>query len=972
MRKFILSFVAIILATTMIYSNLPDTIKASEYLNEAVLFQKKFKPKQALPLLKKALVIFLESDGEHSEKVSDVYYSLGNCYLDLAEYDKALENLQKSLKIRLDILDASSIKIADSYTLIGLYYDYLAKYDDALELYEKALRIYKNKLPQDDPRIGIIYNNIGICIYFKGDVQRAYLYFEKTFSITIDQFGNDDYKVSQDLNNIGICYSEMKKYFAALEKFQNAIKIATTTEKLKTTLGAQLFHSSGVNFFQLKQYVKALEYLNKALEIRLKEAGPNHPEVATNYYAIGLCYLNMKKFDIAKDYFKRALKINIMKFGKYHPETGMCYERIAKVHLEQAKLTKALENIDLALSSFQYNEQSVLKIERLPNIQLIEVLDSKAKIHKNKFETTGNQNDLSISNQTYNILIKLINKFRVSYKEERSKEMLADKYYHIYDNAIEVSYMLFENTNDSTYLHESFRRSENSSSLVLLQALRNSRAKLFAGIPDSLLKKERELKLDITYSEQQKYEEEERGKDEKDDFKILKINSKIFDLKQKYYDLIRLFETKYPQYYRLKYDLKTISVAEIQKNILDPDQAIVEYFLGEKSVFVFIITKTSFSVKKIAKDFPLEEWISQLRANIIRFQFPFNLPDNYHSELVNTSHLLYEQLIKPVEKELPKRIIIIPGDALAYIPFEVFITKINGKAYEYKKHDYLLKDYSIGYCYSATLLQEMIEKRRSIAEESLVVVAPIFGSNTKPVTLRSMNFASLKYNIPEAKKVANLIGGKTLLAEKATEKVFTEEAYKYHLIHLATHGKANDEVGEYCHLGFTEILDTIENEWLFVKDVYNIELNAAMITLSACETGVGEIRKGEGVISLARSFSYAGAGCINSTLWKVSDAKTADLMASFYENIRSGDSKDEAMRQAKLSFINTFDNMEVHPFYWSSFIAIGDMISIEPKRFSHSYPWFWMIFGLGFIILLCGFFYYNNASFRNFLSFSRS
>ncbi len=958
MRKFILSIVINVLISTLCYSNTHDTLKARDYLNEAIQFQKIFKPTQALPLLKKSLVIYLDSAGEFSEIVSDVYFNIGNCFLDLAEYAQALEYLQKSLKIRLDILDTFSIKIGDNYTLIGLYYDYQAEYDRALELYDKALNIYRKRLHHDDPRIGVVYNSMGICIYFKGDVSRSILFFEKTYSMTISNNGKDNVRGSRELNNIGICYSEMKKYSYAAEIFQKAMKIAYDKKSICTMPGARLFHSSGVNFFQLEQYEKALSYLNKALQIRLKEVGSDHPEVATNYYVIGLCYLKMNKLTIAEDYFNKSLRINIKKLGKHHPETGMCYERKATVFLGKMHLKEALLNINLALACFQYDEQIVLNDQILPNKQLMEVLASKAKIHNRVFEIQGDLKHLSISNHTYNVLIKLIDKFRTSFKEERSKEILADKYYHIYDDAIEVSYKFFEITGDSTFLYEAFSKSENSSSLVLLEALRNSKAKFFAGIPDSLLIKERDLKLEITFFEKQKHEEEE--KEEKVQAKITKTNSKIFDLKQKYYDLIHLFETRYPHYFRLKYDLETASIEEVQENLLDQDQALVEYFLGEKSLFVFIITNSSFSVKKIVKDFPLEKWISTLRANIIRFQFPFNLPDNYHSELVNTANQLYKRLIKPIENELPHRLIIIPGDILAYIPFEVFITKINGKAHHYKKHDYLLKKYSIGYCYSATLFQEMVEKRLSKAEECLVAVAPIFGNDKKPVALRSMNLSSLKYNIPEAIKIAKLTGGETLLGEYATEEKFTEEAFKYQIIHLATHGKANEELGEYCHLGFTEIVDTIENEWLFVKDIYNVELNAAMVTLSACETGVGEIRKGEGVISLARSFSYAGSGCINTTLWKVNDAKTAGLMDLFYKNIKSGDSKDQAMRQAKLDFIDSYDNMEVHPFYWSSFITIGDMISLDPMNFTPSYAWIWIILGISLIFGLSYIFFFKN------------
>ena len=748
-----------------------------------------------------------------------------------------------------------------------------------------------------------------------------------------------------------------------------AFKKQSKQEKVKVYLiqcqGARLLHSTGINYFYLRDYKKAIENLDKALKLRLSEVGALHPEVATSYYSLGLCYFELDEFTKARIFFKKALNINYELFGKNHPETGMCYERLARLAIEEGKLDQSLNNINLALEAFEFETEKFLNNDQLPNIQLIEVLATKANAHSTIYNQNYDIAQLEKANHTYQILFKLMNDFRVSYKEGRSKEVLADTYYHIYDQAIEISYELFELTQDTNYLHQAFSQSESTSSLVLLEALRNSKAKKFAGIPDSLIEKERRLKLDITFFEKQKHDEEEKEEHERDNIEISKINSKIFDLKQDYYDLISLFEAKYPQYFKLKYNLNTSTIADVQNKILDEDQALVEYFIGEKSVFIFVITKKSFDVRKIEKDFPLEEWVSSLRSKITRFQFPFNLPGNYHVELVNTAHQLYLRLIQPIENLLPERLMIIPGDVLAYVPFEAFIKRIKGQAHQYKKHDYILKDYSISYCYSATLLKEMIENSESHAEENLLAVAPIFGNDAKPVTLRSMNLSSLKYNIPEAKKIVKLVGGQSLLGDKATELQFTQEASKYHMIHLATHGKADNEIGEYCHLGFTEIMDTIENEWLFVKDIYNVELNASIVTLSACETGVGEIRKGEGVISLARSFSYAGAGCINTTLWKVSDSKTAGLMTFYYEFLKSGSSKDLAMRQAKIKFLDSYENMEVHPFYWSSFIAIGDTKLIDPIYFNHSKFWLWLILGGLILVFFYIFFRINSKSILN-------
>jgi len=120
-----------------------------------------------------------------------------------------------------------------------------------------------------------------------------------------------------------------------------------------------------------------------------------------------------------------------------------------------------------------------------------------------------------------------------------------------------------------------------------------------------------------------------------------------------------------------------------------------------------------------------------------------------------------------------------------------------------------------------------------------------------------------------------------------------------------------------------------EENFLFVNDLYNMNIPAEMVVLSACETGLGELKAGEGIASLSRAFSYAGAQSIITTLWSVNDQKTAELMQKFYQNIAAGDPKDIALQKAKLSFLESQDNYHAHPFFWAAPIPVGSMEAID-------------------------------------------
>ena len=192
--------------------------------------------------------------------------------------------------------------------------------------------------------------------------------------------------------------------------------------------------------------------------------------------------------------------------------------------------------------------------------------------------------------------------------------------------------------------------------------------------------------------------------------------------------------------------------------------------------------------------------------------------------------------------------------------------------------------------------------------------------------------SELKYNAQEVANIRSLIGGRVLPGTAATKSNFEAAAGKCQILHLATHGKSNNDAGHYSFIAFSESADSTENSLFYVKDLQNLHIPAELVVLSACETGIGELQKGEGVVSVGKGFSYAGAKSILTTLWQVNDNTTAKLMPLFYKNLQQGHSKEIALQMAKKAFIT--NNRDAHPFYWSGYLIFGDMEEMDlPKPF---------------------------------------
>jgi CHAT domain-containing protein len=392
--------------------------------------------------------------------------------------------------------------------------------------------------------------------------------------------------------------------------------------------------------------------------------------------------------------------------------------------------------------------------------------------------------------------------------------------------------------------------------------------------------------------------------------------------------------------------------------LLKEDQGFIEYFVGDSSLFAFKITKTEFEIFTLDAQESMMNRVGDFRKSIYGYFLSSKdrseqMKSKYATQYADQAYKLYQNLIEPLGT-LPHRLIIIPAGPMCDMPFESLLTAEISNPEHYKSHPYLLKDHLISYCYSATLLKEMMYKKHLPTDYTYVGFAPSFGESATSV-IRGKRFAlsPLAFNKPEIESINALLGGGTIFKdEAATENQFKEIASDYKIIHFATHGMANSNDPDYSLLAFTEIDDDQENEFLYVSDLYNLELNAEMVVLSACETALGKNFSGEGIMSLARGFSYAGTKSIFTTLWSVNDHSTYNIIQAYYTYLQQGLEKDEALRLSKLDYIERANNFTAHPFLWSPYILIGD--TDEVPCLQKNRTWIWVGGAIVALLFLAG------------------
>ena len=935
---------------------------------------------QALDFLIKALHIRLAALGEQHPDVAQSYNNIGLVHYARGDYDQALEFYNKANAIRIAVLgDEKHPDIAGSYGNIGVVYYFKGDYDRALEFFRKALAIHVTALGEQHPDVARDYNNMGGVYYDRSDYDRALEFFRKALAIHFAAHGGEQHSdVADGYNNLGLVHAARGDYDQALESYNRALSIRLATLGEQHPAVAESYHNLGFVYAKQGNSTKALDAYNLALRIRRAAQGEQHPAVAEGYNNMGDVYRESGVYGQALDHYAKALRIRRATLGEQHPDVAQSYTNLGLVHAARGNHNQALDlyqqalhaNVPGFVTSNPYINPSLDSV--FSEDILLKSLFAKATSLSTRYsEESGYRSDLEAAFSTYRLAADLIDRMRHGYKADGSKLFLAENATEIYDQAIQTAMKLHRETGMEAYREETFLFAEKSKAGVLLDAFAEVQAKEVAGIPDTLLQQEYQLRVDLAGYEINLARERSKPLGERNSAQISLWENKLFNLNGAYQDLIRLFEQVYLDYFNLKYQTRAVSVDTLQQKLLNNNTALLAYFVGIDSLYIFTLTQHTFDVRPVARDSLLERKIQNLRLGILTQDY-----DLY----TRHAHQLYQDLIAPVRDQLVrKHLIVVPDGVLNYVPFEALLTQeARQNIRDYRSLPYFVEDHAVSYAYSATLLaQERPRKReesgssadslklnithpckRGEPERDLLAFAPVFAEGMPSSIRKTLAALDTTWDIgsgtgalPASREEVQGIRGLflsqygfirtllerflpsrslVLLERKASEeKLKAAEAALYRYLHVATHGFVNE-----ASPALSQLLLMPEDEdpalgqdgILHLAEVYTLCLNADLVALSACDTGLGQLARGEGVIGLTRGFLYAGAKSVLVSLWKVDDVQTRDLMVAFYGEMLKEAGNAEALQAAKMKLIQG-QAKYAKPYYWAAFILVdGEII----------------------------------------------
>jgi CHAT domain-containing protein len=894
-------------------------------------------PNQAINFLKKAVEIG-EKNRRTDARFSKALFNLGTMYSRLGDFNRHEQYSLKALEIDRTIYGIESPDLISTYlSLISAYID-LQEYEKAIDFSNTALGIAeKNNGKVLSQFIANLYNNLGVCYIRLEDYSRAKLYLEKSEAMinTADETTHNDY--INILNNLAIACAALGLSEKSDIYYEKGISIA-------------LLHNSPITFNLINSYAISLgnkgrrEKGEAMLSDAVRRAERVYGTGSRNYFATLIKYADyLREYQINNSKALDAYKICADYINKNVYDLSLktnIYTGYSLSLSEAGDNSEALELIQKLL--FPVNERSIVHgLYDNPSPETfkadkrsLKILQTKYRILQNICRKSREPDVLENAGNTSELIIYLLEKIRINISEEESRLILGDRYRNSYLNAIHDFYRLYKETGKPQYLEKAFEYSEKSKVAGLLASVRELKASQLK-IPADIGKFEKNLQRDISYLNAKIAEESALEK--QDTLLLAKLKENLLQTTRKRDSLVLIFEKNYPGYYSIKYNTSVAGLKDIAK-ITGKSRSYVNYILSDTLLYIFVANSRYREMLTIPVDSSFFKSVRQFRGYLTYPKVQGDVRGDFEA-YKTTGFMLYKVLIEPVRKYLVNgKLLISPDNILSYLPFESLLTSPESKGdMIYRNLHYLLFDFDISYTYSATYLRELAHNNKKFSHYT-AAFAPDYNDsiNIQPFLVHrqagGLELNDLPYARKEAEYISRITKGKLFLGGDATESSFKNESGKFDMIHLAMHTIINDNYPMQSALIFSHKKNETEDGFLNTYEVYGLPLKARMIVLSSCNSGTGRLYSGEGILSLARSFIFSGCQSVVMSLWEIEDKSGTDIVKLFYDNLKKGYSKSMAMKKARIEFIRNADQLKSHPYHWSTLVIYGDNAPLYNSR----------------------------------------
>lgn len=621
---------------------------------------------------------------------------------------------------------------------------------------------------------------------------------------------------------------------------------------------------------------------------------------------------NNYEIELQKGNYKNAL-IHFNKAKKKINESNLDIRNLAKFHFQEAQLYYLLKNKEKAIKQL-HNTLNILipnfKADSLPKKSLlypentfIDIFDLYAELQTNPEQAL----------QAFDLSFYVSNLLAFNWTSQESKIFNEANNRKRSEKCIDILFNNFNQTKNKSLLFRALQYSENNK-VSTLKEIFQKKLRLQHLPNDRLLNKEFNLLQEQEYITALLIKEKLKN-NKATTIKLL--NKQLSTISIQLKAIKDSINEKHPK------KESTFSLKDIQNKLLKDNAILTEYFFGEKNLYQFIISSDDIILNKIHLD-------KKKKKSIFNFIHLFDTPSIINNDVPNYTkqaseiyallnfNLLYKH----------KNVILIPDGFLNFVPFDALLTS-NTSTSLFSKMPLVVKHHNIAYNNSILFYLNKFKKHTN---SKVLGFFPVFENTNQ----------TLNYSINEAKYIKKEINSKLFMNTNATKKNFIKNASNYGILHLSTHASGGDFT--------TPATMQFYNNTLLLNELYSMNISAHLVVLSACETGIGKQYKGEGPMSIARGFQYAGAKSLLFSLWQINDSSTSHIMQLFYKNYKKFHSGFIANQNSKIEYLqnNSISNVKKSPYYWSAFVYYGTPEQAKPKKT----VLFYVTFGIPFILFI--------------------
>ena len=843
----------------------------------AILYVKQGRYKEAKPLYGKAFKLYNSLPGEHRPVIVNNLNDLGSLYRLQGLYKEAELLYAKALEMRKSNLNESSSNIAISLDNLATIYTFQSRYDEAESLYKQALQILRSYSIGTPSSVSTSLNNLAALYIERGQYEKAEPLYLEALEIVKSTLGEQTSLFATSLNGLAVLYDKQRQYEKAELRYVQSLKIFRSIFKVPRPELATSLSNLAAFYTAQKRYKEAESLHVQALEMNKLILRERHPNIGRSLNNLAVFYERQELYEKAEPLFLEALDLWKSSLGERHPNVPTALNNLARLYASQGHYEKAIDYLEQSLSIEEENVATNLPFG--PEGQKYDYLETVRgstyiSISLHLQHTKSNSKSAKLSFATI-----LLRKGRIlNTLTDRLKRIRQDS------SPTEQSKLdqLEEATSQFTNLYHNGLANRN---------------------PEQYRLRSNALQQEITQLSTE-----------------LSRSSSAFQITTQPITLETIQDQIPP-------DTALVEFVEYQRfNFTDKsaDQwGVVPYYAA------YILTRSgTLKAIDLGPIQPINEALTLHRQNLQDNNTPI-------PQLKATARNLDALLMQPIRQHLgnTRNLLLSPDSALNFLPFETLVDENN---------NYLLETHTITYLTSGRDLQRLTTPKAN-NNPTLILADPYFGkpgtlATTRTLDLTKQTFPPLSGTRTEAIALGKLLNTQPLLGTDATETAI-KQTKSPKILHIATHGffttppeatKTNPLLNSGLVLaGFQLGKSGNDDGILTALEVSNLNLtNTKLVTLSACETGLGTTSNGEGIYGLRRALTIAGAESQVISLWKVSDDATKDLMINYYTRLNQGEGRSIALHNAQRDMLKSKDY--AHPYYWAAFIPSGDWRPLNP------------------------------------------